>query len=199
MDPEFEKAAFEASPNVVVGPIQSNFGFHLIKVADKKAAAKTPYEKAKLELAREAASELKAERTIAQLDEALKAQDSARVNKLVTESGFKWETTGPFDLNTQALPKVGNVDEFMHVAFELSPQKPLASHIVRFASKAFVIRHKDPGAPTIEKKDSKTKTENQPDLSEQLARGRMSEVLSSWEKALLTSSKVSRNSAVLDQ
>lgn len=36
MVPEFEKAAFEASIGEIVGPIQTNYGYHLIKVNDKK-------------------------------------------------------------------------------------------------------------------------------------------------------------------
>ncbi|MBN1969229.1 MAG: peptidylprolyl isomerase [Candidatus Delongbacteria bacterium] len=36
MVPEFEKAAFEAEIGKVVGPIKTKFGYHLIKVADKK-------------------------------------------------------------------------------------------------------------------------------------------------------------------
>ncbi len=33
---EFEQAAFDAPKNTVVGPIETQFGWHLIKVVDKK-------------------------------------------------------------------------------------------------------------------------------------------------------------------
>lgn len=33
---EFEKASFEARENVVTDPVQTQFGWHLIKVTDKK-------------------------------------------------------------------------------------------------------------------------------------------------------------------
>lgn len=36
MVPEFEKAAFGAEIGAVVGPVKTQFGFHLIKVIDKK-------------------------------------------------------------------------------------------------------------------------------------------------------------------
>ena len=36
MDPAFEKAAFEAKKGELVGPIMTKFGYHLIKVEDKK-------------------------------------------------------------------------------------------------------------------------------------------------------------------
>jgi peptidyl-prolyl cis-trans isomerase C len=36
MVPEFEKAAFEADEGKVVGPVKTQFGYHLIKVTGKK-------------------------------------------------------------------------------------------------------------------------------------------------------------------
>ncbi|MBQ8460745.1 peptidylprolyl isomerase [bacterium] len=48
MVPEFSKAAFDAKPNTVVGPVKSQFGYHIIFVQDRKAAGTTPYEKAKV-------------------------------------------------------------------------------------------------------------------------------------------------------
>lgn len=47
MVPEFDKAAFEAELNTVVGPVQTQFGYHLITVYDKKEAAVTPFEEVK--------------------------------------------------------------------------------------------------------------------------------------------------------
>ncbi|NYT01977.1 MAG: peptidylprolyl isomerase [Methanosarcinales archaeon] len=36
MVPPFEKAAFEAEKGQVVGPVKTDFGWHVIKVLDKK-------------------------------------------------------------------------------------------------------------------------------------------------------------------
>ncbi len=36
MVPEFEKAAFEAKKGDVVGPVKTQFGYHLIKVLDQQ-------------------------------------------------------------------------------------------------------------------------------------------------------------------
>lgn len=41
---EFEDAAFAAEIGVVVGPVQTQFGFHLIKVEEKKEASVSPFE-----------------------------------------------------------------------------------------------------------------------------------------------------------
>ncbi len=36
MVPEFERAAFDGEKGKVVGPVKTDFGYHLIKILDKK-------------------------------------------------------------------------------------------------------------------------------------------------------------------
>lgn len=47
MVPEFEKAAFEAEVNTVVGPVATQFGYHLIKVEKKQEAETLEFEDVK--------------------------------------------------------------------------------------------------------------------------------------------------------
>lgn len=47
MVPEFEKAAFEGEIGEVIGPVKTQFGYHLIKVEQKKEAAVSSYEEVK--------------------------------------------------------------------------------------------------------------------------------------------------------
>ena len=52
MVPEFAEAAFKAKPNTVTEPVQSQFGYHIIMVTDRRAAGVVPYEKAKSDIKR---------------------------------------------------------------------------------------------------------------------------------------------------
>ncbi|MBE5889555.1 MAG: peptidylprolyl isomerase [Lachnospiraceae bacterium] len=47
MVPEFEEASFAAEIDALVGPVKTQFGYHLIKVYDKKEAAVAPLEEVK--------------------------------------------------------------------------------------------------------------------------------------------------------
>ena len=45
MVPEFANAAFSAKPNTVVGPVKSQYGYHIILVKDRMAAGQEPFAK----------------------------------------------------------------------------------------------------------------------------------------------------------
>ena len=47
MVPEFDQAVFAAEVGKVVGPVKTQFGYHLIKVEDKKDASVTPFDEVK--------------------------------------------------------------------------------------------------------------------------------------------------------
>ncbi len=47
MVPEFSKAAFGAKPNTVVGPIKTQFGYHVILVTDRRPAGVESFDKIK--------------------------------------------------------------------------------------------------------------------------------------------------------
>lgn len=50
MVPEFAKAAFEAKPETIVGPVKTQFGYHIIVVKDRKEAGVTSFEQAKSDI-----------------------------------------------------------------------------------------------------------------------------------------------------
>jgi peptidyl-prolyl cis-trans isomerase C len=48
--PEFDEAAFEAEENEIVGPIETNFGFHILEVTEIQEEEEVPFEDASPEI-----------------------------------------------------------------------------------------------------------------------------------------------------
>jgi peptidyl-prolyl cis-trans isomerase C len=69
MVPEFEKAAFALKPGSISEPIKTQFGYHIIKTEEYKAAAPASFESAKDALTKQFANEKKVALIKAKLDE----------------------------------------------------------------------------------------------------------------------------------
>jgi peptidyl-prolyl cis-trans isomerase C len=53
MVPEFEKTSFALNPGEISSPIQTDFGYHIIKLEDKKEAVKADFESSKNQIERD--------------------------------------------------------------------------------------------------------------------------------------------------
>jgi peptidyl-prolyl cis-trans isomerase C len=80
MVPEFDKVAWELKPGDISGIVETQFGYHIIKVTDRRAASTVPFEQVSERIRQFLADEKKQERSEAFVD-ALKKK--ARIEVLV--------------------------------------------------------------------------------------------------------------------
>lgn len=69
MVPEFSKPAFSAKPNTVIGPVKTQFGYHIIFVKDRRSAGIESFNKVKNNLK----ESLQSEKSIKAIDDILNA------------------------------------------------------------------------------------------------------------------------------
>jgi peptidyl-prolyl cis-trans isomerase D len=119
MVPEFEQAAFSMQPGQISDLVKSQFGFHIIKVVDKKAAATRPLDEVRTQIQEMLASQ----RVEQQLADRTRDLD-ARVKKpsdfdaVGKEAGLVVNETALF-AREEPVPGIGAAPEVSNDAFQL--------------------------------------------------------------------------------
>jgi len=126
MVPEFEQAAFGATPGSRVGPVKTSFGLHLIDVLERRNAGRQPFEEVqatiRARLAGEradAAAETRARDLVARL-EAGDPANEATWTALADDQVVTFTTTPPFG-REDTVPGIGRNPAFVDAAFALAP------------------------------------------------------------------------------
>jgi len=114
----FEEAAFNAKKNQIVGPVKSNFGYHIIQVRDKKTNDKGAKEVLashillKVEVSPSTISNLKKEAILFSYD----AQDLG-FEKAVTEHNLIVKSHKKFEESSYNIPSIGGLRSAIRFAF----------------------------------------------------------------------------------
>jgi parvulin-like peptidyl-prolyl isomerase len=190
MVPEFEKAAFELKVGEISEPIKSSFGYHIIKVNEKKAASTPAFDEVKIKVAKALLAEEKIEAKTKSIEEALAKGDESSVESELKVLGAKWEETGLFDLNTEILPKLSS-QAATQAAFELTKEKPLLNRLVRDGGQKYILKLKEQKNDTANAED---KT-----LLQQVTRERSGDVFNNWIESARKNSKIQKNPQVFRQ
>lgn len=159
MVPEFESAAFNAKAGDLVGPVKTNFGYHLIKVLDKKAAHVQTLEEVKKNIARRLIAEMELDEKFQKIEEALGQKKWNEVEEQLKAWSVAWDESGEFDLQAETIPKLSGGDSLKDAVWSLGQSGQWYNHLVREGSVRYILKMKEVKQVAITE-DKKSKEEN---------------------------------------
>lgn len=162
---EFEDAVFGAQTGALIGPIKTQFGYHLIEVLEKKPAGTQPFEEVREMIRQRLSTEQTAQaaesraKALAKKVADAKPKSADALKALATPAeGVTFAETGPFGKN-QPINGLGYAPAFANAAFAL--QKGGVSEAVQTPAGWTVLYLKDVKAPRLpELKDVEPQVRN---------------------------------------
>ncbi len=181
---EFEAVAFALPVGKMSGLVKTPYGYHIIKVTDKKAAHKADIESVKSDIAKKLISDEKYLEFIKSIETDLAAGKSDAVVSRLNAAKMNWKETGYFDIAAEVAP-VMNSAQAIKSAFELSKAHPVAKKLVREGNVQFLIKLKD-----VKTENGNLNAQDQSALEKQKSMG----AYQAWVESFKKSARIETNS-----
>ncbi len=137
----FEEVAFSLEKGKVSSIVESDFGYHIIKVEDKKDKYVKPLKEVELLVASDLLRASRLKGVEEQLGVVIASGKKAQISKALKLAGLKWETTGEFTLSQDQIPKLGDDERLIAAALKLK-SKNTFSKIIKSRGKSYILRLK---------------------------------------------------------
>jgi peptidyl-prolyl cis-trans isomerase D len=198
MAPAFAEASFGMKKGEISDVVETDFGFHVIRVVDVELEDKKTLEQATDGIARKLIEndrrpDILARRAERILEE-LKAGDA---NKTITEYGYKWASTGEFSANARSIPGLGSDDSFQMAAFKLTKAGEVYGEVLSEGDEKYIVRLKSRVNPDMAAFDESKRLEIVREASYRTANTLFTAVKDAYSNKLDANGSIWRNQEYL--
>ena len=196
MVPQFEQAAFTLEPGKISEPVKTPYGYHLIKVEEKRPAGLKPIEKVETDIAEKIMGKASFESLLEAVKTALAEKAPNAIKKVLKQYKLKWEETGDFDLSQDNIPKIGQSDDMLEKVLALKEEGKVVEQLVKHKGTDFLLKLKKINLATAKASDSKL-GENPFGPNQGISSQRASDVLNTWATERKKQAKITRNNRII--
>ncbi len=189
MVPEFEEIAFTMNAGEVSKPVKTQFGYHIIKVNDKKEAREIPLAEVREKIAKHLIAKDEVDKMMPELEKWIADGSQDKVNSWLKEHGFQWQETGLFSLDQDAVPKLGQSPTVNQAAFELSNAKPWLGRLIKEGSERYILKLKEVKAEPVKSSNS--------ELAQEILKERSFDAFNGWVEQARADSRIEANPQAL--
>lgn len=193
---EFDEVAFTLPIGKISGLVKTTFGYHLIKVTEKKPAYTAHFESVKYDIAKKLIADEKYLNFVKSIESDLVSGKPSTLTAQLQAAKLNWRETGYFDIAAEAVP-VMNSTQAMSVALSLTHAQPVAKKLVREGDVQFLIKLKDIKSDQIDTSKNTTKAT---DLKEEdqslIEKQRSMDVYQAWVESFKKSARIETNSSL---
>jgi peptidyl-prolyl cis-trans isomerase D len=186
MVPEFEQAAFSMQPGQISDLVKSQFGYHIIKVVDKKPGSTRTLEEVRPQIQQQLAMETADQRVSQQArDLEKRIRNASDLDTVAKELGLMVQESGLFQ-REDPVPGLGVTPQVSQEAFTLT-DKQVSQAVPSSRGPVFitVVEKKDPYVPKLDEVKDRVK--------EDLIRQRAAELSSERASAIAAALKSAPN------
>lgn len=184
---EFEDAAFSLPVGETSGLVKSQFGYHIIRVTDKKPYRAADFEAVKLDIARKLDADERYLEFVKKVETALSGGQMTELAALLGSSGLKWKETGLFDIAAEVAPGM-NSAQAIKLGLSLNRSEPLSKKLVREGDSQFIVRLKEVKTVAAEL-DAQTES--------MLTKQKSTEAYNLWINNFRKTAKINTNNSLL--
>jgi peptidyl-prolyl cis-trans isomerase D len=183
MVPEFEAAAFAMAPGQTSDLIKSQYGFHIIKVVDKREGSSRPLSEVRPQIQMQLASEMADQRIATRAREfSGRITSAADLDKAAAELGVKVQDSGFFQ-RADPVPGLGSAPEVASAAFALTGSAAAAASSARGPVFLTVSEKRDPYVPKLDEVKARVREDLIRARAVELGRARAGEVAAALKSA----------------